>query len=404
MNLTKVMCVVRREYVESVRKRSFLFGLVATPLMMSAMIVLPLFSEGILANEVLRVGVLDRSGGNFGARLVESAEAPLELELIPTPTTDSALASRVEAGNLTGWLELPTDFAQSGEFTYRSESITNFTVLENLQVRVGRVLARERAAGFGLDSDAADRLLEGAELRTIRIGKAGESEVDFMQVYMHAVLLVMTLFFALIPTGHILMRSVIEEKSNRVIEVLLSSVTPLELMVGKIVGLGAVGLTLLGTWAAVGAFLSLRLGRTLPISAEEIGVFMLYFVPGYFLFAALLGSIGAICSSERDAQPFLTPISLLLILPVMMGVVLAQAPDHWLVRVLSFFPPLTPSLMLFRYAIKQPPAWEIAATWSTLVLATAAMFWMSSRVFRVGILMTGKRPTLPEIARWIRVG
>lgn len=107
------------------------------------------------------------------------------------------------------------------------------------------------------------------------------------------------------------------------------------------------------------------------------------------------------CSQERDAQPFLTPISLMLVMPILLGVAIAQNPDHLAARILSFVPFFTPSLMLFRFTIQPPPAWEIAATWGTLVAGTAAMFWIASRVFRTGILMTGKRPTLPEIVRWI---
>jgi ABC-2 type transport system permease protein len=222
------------------------------------------------------------------------------------------------------------------------------------------------------------------------------------QVYFRAVALVMIMFFALVPTGQILMRSVIEEKSSRVIEVLLSSVTATELMVGKIIGLGTVGLTLVGTWAAIGGLIAWRLGGGFPIGGADAGMFLLYFLPGYFFYAALLGSIGSICHSERDAQPFLTPISLMLILPVMLGFAIAQSPDHVLVRIASFVPFFAPSLMMFRWTIQAPPAWEIAATWIALLAATIAMFWASSRIFRVGILLTGKRPTIAEVARRLR--
>ncbi len=405
MNPRKVARVMRREYVESVRKKSFLFGLVATPIMMGLAIALPLLAENLVGEGDLVIGVLDRTGV-FGDRLVEddSGDDAVRLLRIDPGVSGEELDRRVTEGELTGWLLLPEDFAETGRMNYRAESITNLTVLQNLEARAHRVLGRTKAAQLGLDEEQADALLTAADLGTARIGASGDQEQDFTAVYLHAVLLVMTLFFALIPTGHILLRSVIEEKSNRVIEVLLSSVTPLELMVGKILGLGAVGLTLLGTWAAVGTLLSLRLGSELPVTAEEIGIFGLYFLPGYFLFAALLGTIGSVCATERDAQPFLTPISLTLVLPVMLGMAIAQAPDHWLARVFSFFPPLTPSLMLFRYAIKEPPAWEIAATWITLALSTGAMFIVASRVFRVGILLTGKRATLPEIARWVKVG
>jgi ABC-2 type transport system permease protein len=174
----------------------------------------------------------------------------------------------------------------------------------------------------------------------------------------------------------------------------------MELMFGKVLGLGAVGLTLIGAWGACGGLIAMRAG-SLPIEPGMAGVFSLYFFPGFFFYAAVLASVGSVCNSEREAQPFLTPISMMLIFPVMIGFVIAQSPDHLLARVFSFIPFFTPSLMLFRFAIKEPPAWEIAATWGVLMVSTVGMIWASSRIFRVGILMYGKRPTIPEIIRWV---
>lgn len=409
MNRAKLFAVTRREYVESVRKRSFLFGLVATPLIFGLMFVMPLVSQRMLSDQPITIVVLDRSDG-FAERFVAAAPEPRAeglpiaraptLSLVEAGTADSELDRRVLAGELTGWILLGEDFAQTGRFSYRAESVTNLAVLKDLESRAGRVLAESKASEVGLAPAQVEALLRPAEIRTVRIGRDGDREAEFEAVYLRAVALVMVMFFALLPTGHILLRSVVEEKANRVIEVLVSSMTPLELMVGKILGLGAVGLTLLGTWALAAFALSAYFGRPLPISAAEAGVFVLYFVPGYFLFAALLGAIGSLVSSEREAQPFLTPLSILLVMPVVMGIAIAQNPDHWLARALSFFPLLTPSLMLFRFAIKEPPLWEVLATWGVLVASTIVMFWAAARVFRVGILLTGKRPTLPEVARW----
>ncbi len=415
MNLAKVGAILRREYVESVRKKSFLFGLVATPLLMIFMIYFPLAARHIVAGEALHLAIVDRAGGWAepvrGELLAEEGgrrAPPLTVEIVAAEAADAPLAhleERVRAGELTGWILFPADFDSTGRFQYSAETITDPAALERIEARVERVVSRRRAAQLGLPPESMDALLAPVAMKTFQIGREGEREADFTAVYLRAVTFVLVLFFALMPTGQILMRSVIEEKSNRVIEVLLSSVTPRELMVGKIFGLGAVGLTMLAAWACCAVLLALRGGAAgggIPWDPRLALVFLLYFVPGYFFYAAVLASIGSICTSEREAQPFLTPISLLLVLPVMIGLVIAQNPDHALVRVLSFVPFVAPSLMLFRHAIRAPAVWETAATWGFLVACTAAMIAASARIFEVGVLMTGKRPTIPELLRLVR--
>jgi ABC-2 type transport system permease protein len=355
------------------------------------------------------IAVLDLAGG-YGTDLASadwptgpgSGPAPDIVVHGPDGPDGEALDALVLSGEIAGWILLAEDFGETGHFEYRSESVTNVTLLESLESRLDRILAERQALALGLSPGQIERLLASADMRTIRLGEGGEIEADFTQVFLKAVALVMMMFFALLPTGQILMRSVIEEKSNRVIEVLISSVSPLELMVGKVIGLGAVGLTLLGAWSLAGLSLSLATGRALPLTVGEVTVFAAFFLPGYFLVAATLGGLGSVCNSEREAQPFLTPISLALMLPVMLGFAIAQNPDHLAARVLSFFPPLTPSLVLFRYALKPPPFAEIAAAWIVLVAATVLMLVVAARVFRVGILMTGQRPTLAEMLRWAR--
>lgn len=409
MNLAKVAAIIRREYVESVRKRSFLFGLVATPVLMIGMVALPLISQRLVSGERVRLALVDRAGGwaePLRAAILEPtsgrASSRFEVEIVDDvdmPLT--RLEERVRAGTLTGWILLPADFDSTGTFQYSSETVTDPSALDRIETRVQRVAARRKAERLGLPADSVESLLKPVEMKTFQIGQGDGKETDFAQVYLRAVTLVLILFFALLPTGQILMRSVIEEKSTRVIEVLLSSVTPREIMVGKILGLGAVGLTLLGAWAICAGLLSLR-GGSIPWDGRLVGVFFLYFIPGYFFYAAVLASIGSICATERDAQPFLTPISLMLVFPVMIGLLIAQDPDHPLVRALSFFPFVTPSLMLFRHAIREPAFAETVATWATLVVATGAMTMFSARIFEVGVLMTGKRPTFPELARILK--
>ncbi len=410
MNTTKVREIIRREFVESVRKKSFLFGLVATPALLLLLISLPILARGIVGPEHIELWIIDHTA-KYGELLRDSLAgepmtpgAPAFQVNVYDPESappESQLAAAARDGDITAWIVLPEDFARSRELEYHSASITDPAAVEALNGRAQKVLTRARAQELGLDSEDVDALLLPVQVKTFLTGRTGVEEADFTVVYLRAVALVMILFFALLPTGQILMRSVIEEKTNRVIEVLLSSVTPRELMVGKILGLGAVGLTLLAAWCACGVLLALRAGQ-FPIAPDQLGIFLLYFLPGFFLYAAIFASVGSVCSSERETHPFQTPISLTLAIPVFLGFAILQEPNHVIWHVASFFPLITPSLMLFRFVIRQPPLWEIAATWITLVAATVGMMWAATRVFRVGILIYGKRPTIPEILRWVR--
>ncbi len=285
MNWGKIRQVIRREYVESVRKKSFLFGLLATPVMMLGLIALPLFTGDFLSERVFVVGVLD-DAGEYGERLRAGGDEELRFVVYPPPDVPAApfLDALVISGELGAWIRVRDDFAATGVVEYHAETVTNLIALRGLELHLERLLAREKASRFGVAEADVDALLAGVDLETYRIGDGGR-EASFDQVYFHAVALVMIMFFALIPTGQILMRSVIEEKSSRVIEVLLSSVTAKELMVGKIIGLGAVGLTLIGTWTAIGALIASRLGSGFPIGGGDLGVFVLYFLPGYFFYA-----------------------------------------------------------------------------------------------------------------------
>lgn len=406
MNWAKVRRIIRREYLDSVQKKSFLFGLLFTPLLMLGMIALPLLSASFLSSDSLVLGI--RGGhGELAAALArtEWTGPPARPDFAlydAAKVTPAEMDARVLSGELTGWIDLPADVAETGKFSYRSESVTNVAMLPQLERRVEEQLAKLHADRLGLSAADTELLLQPGEMSTVQLGAAGEAETDFGAVYLKAVGLVMVLFFALIPASRILMRSVIEEKSNRVIEILLSSVSPLELMVGKVVGLGLVGLTLLAAWATTGGLLSWRFGRELPISLDEMGVFFAFFLPGYFLFAGVLGAVGSLCRAEREAQPFVTPLTLIVMLPVMFGFAIAQNPDHLIARILTFFPPLTPSLVMFRNAVKPLATVELAAAWLVLTLATIGTLILAARVFRLGILMTGKRPTWPELARWLR--
>jgi ABC-2 type transport system permease protein len=205
------------------------------------------------------------------------------------------------------------------------------------------------------------------------------------------------------------MRSVIEEKTSRVFEVLLSSVKPMELLAGKILGVAAVGLTQYAVWilmalvAGGGMIGSLRtqMGE-INVPASLLFYFVLFFVLGYLLYSTMFAALGAVVNSEQEAQQLQMTVMWFLIIPMLVAQLVIRAPNSTAAVVLSLIPFFTPMLMFLRINLITPPAWQVALSIALLLATNFAVLWLSARIYRVGILMYGKRPTLPELVRWVR--
>jgi ABC-type Na+ efflux pump permease subunit len=200
-----------------------------------------------------------------------------------------------------------------------------------------------------------------------------------------------------------MLTSTVEEKSNRVIEVLLSSVSPFQLMAGKMIGLGAVSFTLFSVWMAGGFVLIRRNGWEELVDPTTLLYFLAFFVPGFLLYAAIMAALGSLCNDLKEAQNLMTPVMMILVLPLIIMFWVGQNPDHLIARVLSFLPTFTPFLMINRLASAQPPGTlEVIASLLVLIAGILFTVWLAARVFRVGVLLYGKQPSPREVVRWLR--
>ena len=224
-------------------------------------------------------------------------------------------------------------------------------------------------------------------------------------------MMVFFIYFTLIIYGIYVMRGVLEEKSNRIVEVIVSSVKPFHLMLGKIVGIGLVGLTQIAIWVSFAALLSApQLAMALSISSANLpkvsGVSLaflpVFYILGYFLFATIYAGIGSMFNSEEDAQQFMGVANLFLIAPMILLMPVMKNPDGTMATALSLFPFFSPILMYLRIVVQTPPAWQIALSIGIMLATIVLMIWLVAKIYRVGILMYGKKPTIPEIARWLR--
>jgi ABC-2 type transport system permease protein len=221
----------------------------------------------------------------------------------------------------------------------------------------------------------------------------------------------MILYMTVMIYGISVMRGIIEDKTHRVVEILLSSLTPFQFMMGKLIGIGAAGLTQSAIWIIFAGLISVYSQQFFHVSLSSgilpvtlLAFFLAFYILGYFLYASLYTIVGAICSSEQDAQNVQFPIVFLMMIPIMVNFYLIQNPGSMASMMLSLIPFFAPIVMFMRINILMPPIWEIVACLLILLLTIFFSIRLSARIFRVGILMYGKRPTLPEIVTWVRHG
>jgi ABC-2 type transport system permease protein len=269
---------------------------------------------------------------------------------------------------------------------------------------------------IGGDREAVASLLSGGELEVELAEGEGASieDAQFISIYFGTVLL----YAVILVYAGAVMRSTLEEKTSRIVEVVISSIRPWHLMLGKVLGVGAVGLLQVAVWTGAAMLISV-LGLPALLAARPeltqldgiaealpglgyLGLFFLYFIGGYFMFAAIYAAVGAMVNSEVEAQQVQLPVVALLIIPLVILMPVIQDPDSMMATLTSLVPFFSPILMFARASSGAAPVWQIGLSIILMGATVIAVSWVAGRIYKVGILMAGKRPTLPELIRWVR--
>jgi ABC-2 type transport system permease protein len=281
---------------------------------------------------------------------------------------------------------------------------------EKLTRAVNDGLLKERLAGKDISALDADAMMKRIDISTMQISNGREVATSPVTTFVVAEVMAFLLTFTLIMYGMNVGRSVIQEKTSRIFEVMLSTVKASDMLAGKLIGIGAVGLTQIGIWAAAALLLTgsalapqVMAGKVkIELSGVEIGLFCVYYLLGYALYSTMFAGLASTCDTEQELQQY-TPLA---IVPVWLSfgmlLFIVNNPHSIWTILISIFPLCAPITMVFAIASEFPPMWEIALSLGLMVLAVLAMLWFSSRIYRVGILMYGKRATLPEMLRWMR--
>jgi ABC-type Na+ efflux pump permease subunit len=276
-----------------------------------------------------------------------------------------------------------------------------------IENRVGEAIVEVRARRAGFDLEETSALMRRPDADTKRLLESGDVKSESVGVraakQMIPMILMFLLWGATFSTGNQLLMSTIEEKSNKVMEVLLSAVSPLQLMSGKIIGLGVVGLIIVAVYSSLGIAGLVVAARFDLIKPIQLVYFALYFFMAYFMVASMMAAVGSAVSDLREANSLLMPVMMLLIIPLMLWMPISQSPNGSLATAFSFIPPAIPFVMILRIGADEAvPLWQIILTLGWGYLCVIAMVWMASKVFRVGVLMYGKPPSPLELIRWVR--
>jgi ABC-2 type transport system permease protein len=421
--MSELFLIIKREFRERVRSRAFVIGTVAFPLFMVAIMVLPRF--------------LDRQGVERHIALVDEAPAGVAEQFIGTltaPPEDASqnryvvervegtfaqlrdqLNARVQAEELDGYVILPASVLEDGRVTYRARNIASFTVLRDIRQAATRAIQVQRLQLSGLDAAELMSLLRPAEVEGARITATGTVGADAESTFWVAYIVAFLIYFMVAFYGMSVLRSVLEDKTSRIAEIMVSSVRATDLMMGKIIGAGAAAVLQVGVWAAVLVLMmtqSETIAAQVGFSPEALGaisieplqlfIYITYFVLGFLLYAAIFAALGAAVTSDQESQSLQMVGMVPLFIPLMFIMPITTEPLGGIARTLSLIPLTSPVTMPMRLAAAQIPATEVLLSLGLLVAGLVVAGWLAGKIYRIGILSTGRKPTMAEVVRWLR--
>ena len=423
--MRKLWLIIHREYTVRVRTRTFVLSTIGLPTLMVIAFAIPAYFASRRAGRTLKIAVVDETGGigKLAAQRLSIPELPngehqfdvvstIERPALPEETLNE-LKAQVLAGTLDGYLLIPDEASNIRAAEFHTRNPGNFALGSVLGNALTQAAIGERLAQENVHVPDLGTLLAHVSVSVMQVKRKGQRQ-ERGQTFEASVLLAGALYMSLLLYGVTTMRSIMEEKSTRIMEILLSSVRPFHLLAGKILGVGAVGLTQFVIWAGSGALLlaygdlmlkvltggSATIHLNLPMSLWLW--FVVYFLGGYFLYSSLFAALGAAVSSDQAATQAQFPITMLLVASFIMFPVVVRNPSSHLAVVMTMIPFFSPILMVLRVALEPPPLWQLLLSIGILAVPTAGVVYLSAKIYRVGVLMYGKRPSLLELVRWLR--
>lgn len=429
--MNKIWLIIRREYLSRVRNRTFILLTLLGPVLYIALIFAPVMIAKMAGDEVSTVGVID-SSGRFEGKLQEDEE--LIFVYLPDGLADAEEMTLLEDAGIDFLLKVPP-FEEQNLEQVQLVGLTNpgLGLEEKITSRIARQLGEERLQELGISREVIENLEPDIEVETSVVGEEGTKASSSGATAGAAMVGGFLIYFFIFLYGGLVLRGVQEEKSNRIVEIIISSVRPFQLMLGKILGIALVGLTQFGIWvlltllfttvagvvfgpdiaagAASGAAPMAANGDagtmnevmasldTLPVG-QLVFAFIFFFLGGYLLYSSLFASFAAAVDSQADTYQFMFPASIPLLFSIVTLPTIIDNPDSGLVWWLSMIPFTSPVIMVARIPFGVP-LWELLLSMALLVVTFLFVTWLAGRIYRVGILLYGSKPTLKQMWRWV---
>ena len=418
--MNKILLIIKREYITRVRTRAFIIATVLAPVFIGVLLFAQVFLAMLDSDVQTRIAIIDQTGA-IAERLKESRT---DQYFVPDVTELDSLRAQTIDEDITGYLIIREDMI-TGEAKPEFVSMNaGFQTIESIENDIERAIRDELLDRSAVATDVKASLGRNIQLETSKLSKTGEEEEDNTGVlFVTALIMAFSIYMAMFIYGTTIMRSVLQEKTNRIVELMVSSVKPFELMLGKVLGVGAVGLTQFILWTgaamALTAFaapiIAMVSGPPDPAAVEAssgftmpeipIGVwffFVISYLLGYLMFGALFAAVGSAADSDTDVQQLTLPISIFIIIPILMLGKVASDPNSTIAVVSSMIPLFSPILMLARVAATDVPLWQSLGSVVLMVLSFLGFIWVGARIYRTGILMYGKKVSFKEMLKWVR--
>jgi ABC-2 type transport system permease protein len=426
---SKIWTIIKHEYKSKIKSKGFIISTLLGPIILIGFLAVTVFVSVLTSEDTNRkLSVLDLTELGIDRKLIERDSEIFE---IPKAKSETELQQMILEDKIDGYVILQKDFLKTAEATMYSRGGGGWGIVEKVERNLTNILRKERLIANGTDTNIIKMIDLSASVKTKKITEKG-TEKDYTEAFAGiGYILGFFIYMMMLMYGQYVSRGVIEEKANRIIEVIASSVRPIEIMLGKVFGIGLLGLTQVFFWISMSLLLlwaagpiismfqpdpeTIKQGLTMasqqnpiPFEIPKIPVslvvaFVYFFLVGYFMYSTIFAAIGSAVDQESDAAQLQSPIVFIVVTPMLFMPAVTSNPDSTLATILSLIPFFSPILMTVRIAATNVPLWEIAASVVLTSGTVIGLIWIAAKIYRVGILMYGKKPKLKDLIKWVRL-